>query len=128
MPKLEVRREPDGVTVFVLTREAGPEDFMQALASFMRNAPTPLVLWDLRQGSFGRFTGDELRWMVSRLPKTASVERPGGRSAFVAREADHGVVGTFIRYAELTGYGVQLRVFSDADVARAWLHGRVPDA
>jgi hypothetical protein len=126
MPKLAVRREAGGLTVFVVTPLAGPEDFMQALAAFLLEAPTPLVLWDLREGRFGRFTGDELRWMASRLPQASGSKRPDGRSAFLARDADQGVVETFIRYAELYGYGVRLRVFSDEDVARDWLHGRIP--
>jgi hypothetical protein len=62
--KVGVRREADGLTAFTVTPEASPEDLIHALTVFMRDAPTPLVLWDLRQGNFGRFTGDELRWMV----------------------------------------------------------------
>ncbi len=123
--KVGVRREADGLTVFTVTPEASPEDLIQALTVFMRDAPTPLVLWDLRQGNFGRFTGDELRWMVSRLP-VSSTKRAAGRSALLAHDVDHGVMRTFITYAELSGYGVSFRVFSDVDDARAWLLDQGP--
>jgi len=114
-------READGVTVFTVTPEARPEDLVEAYSASMSEGPTPLVLWDLRQGP-KKVGDDELRSIVSQLVTLSSSGRPGGRSAFVVAHAgDRGVLRTSIAYAELGGYGVSLRAFRDMDVARRWL-------
>jgi hypothetical protein len=129
LPKVDARRDADGVTTFTVARGVRPEDLIRALSAFMGEAPTRLVLWDLRQASFSTFTNDDMRWMVSQLSKFSGAERLGGRSAFVvAHDEDYGVMRMLTTYAELGGYLVSLRVFRDVDVARAWLLGRGPVA
>ncbi len=119
-PSVDVQREADGVTVFTVTPEAGPEDVVRAFAAFMREGPTSLVLWDLRQGSFRPFTDDELPPIT-----LSSATRAPGRSAFVVPDnADRDVLRTLITYAWLSGHVVSLLAFGNVDVARAWLLGR----
>jgi hypothetical protein len=128
-PSVEVGRDADGVTVFTVTPEARPQDVIDAYSEFVRHGSTPLVLWDLRQGSFNKVTSDGLRSMVGRLIMLSSPERTAGRSAFVvARSGDRGAVRTLIVYAELGGYAISLEVFRDMDVARRWLLGLDPGA
>jgi hypothetical protein len=123
-PRVEVRKDADGVTVFTVTPEARPQDVVEAYSEFVRRGPTPLVLWDLRQGSFNKVTSDGLRSMVRRLILLSSPERTAGRSAFVvARSGDRGAVRTLILYAELGGYLISLEVFRDMNVAHRWLLG-----
>ena len=125
VPKVDVVRDAEGVTVFTVAPGVRPEDLIQALSAFMRDAPTQRVLWDLRQSSISQFTDDDRLWMVSQLSKFSGAERAGGRSAFVvAHDVDFGVMRMLITYAELGGYAVSLQVFRDVDVARAWLRGR----
>ena len=127
--KVDMQRAADGVTVFTVMPEASLEDLVLTFSTFMREGPTPLLLWDLRQGRFRRVTGDELRSMVRHLMALASNGRAAGRSAFVvANDADRGVLRTLITYAELSGYHVSLEVFRHMDAARAWLLGLGPVA
>jgi hypothetical protein len=120
--KVNVRREADGVTVFTATPDAGAEDLVLAFAAFMHEGPTPLVLWDLRLGTFRRVMGEELRSMVGQLIALSGNARAAGRSAFVvAHDVDYGLTRMIITHAELSGYVVPLQVFRDVDAARAWL-------
>jgi hypothetical protein len=116
--------DSQGITAFAVGPQAGPADVIDAFAAFMSSGPTPLVLWDLRAASIGRFTGVQLQQMVEGLLTFSNAERQVGRSAFVtSREVDYGVVRMLTTQAELGGYPVKMRVYRDLSVARAWLLG-----
>jgi hypothetical protein len=119
-----VRQDAEGVTVFTVAPGVRPQDLIEALTAFMRDAPTQLVLWDLRQCSLNGFTNEDMRWMVRQLSNFSGAERAGGRSAFVvAHDVDYGVMRMLTTYAELGGYLVSLHVFRHMDDARAWILG-----
>ena len=113
------------------TRTRDRPSFAEARASFSavatREAPTPLLLWDLRQARFSRFTNDALRWIASQLVASSQAERAAqGKSAFVVtHDADYGMMR--IAHVELGGYRVPLQVFRDERAARSWLLGRVEE-
>jgi hypothetical protein len=124
-----VRREADGVTVLEVAPDAGPKDVVDTFAVAMREAPTPLLLWDLRQARFNRFTNDELRWIASQLVASSRADCAArGKSAFVVtHDADYGMMRMLIAHVELGGYRAPLQVFRDERAARSWLLGRVDE-
>jgi hypothetical protein len=107
-------------TVFRLHGDATPIGLVTIFREFLAD-PTPLVLWDMREGSLKPLTIDELRWLVSRLTRANHRKRPTGKSAFVCSDEDYNVVRLLVAYAEANDYAIELAVFTNLEVAERWL-------
>jgi hypothetical protein len=109
------------VTVFTVVGETDVQEVLTEVVTFLRDAPTLQVLWDIRRGALTSMSARDLRTVVQRAGPLAEV-RAGGQTAIVcSREVDFGLGRMFQTYAEEAGVPFAIRVFRDVDDAWRWL-------
>jgi hypothetical protein len=113
------------LTVFSVVGDADASQVLTQIVTFLREAPTQEVLWDIRRGTLTALSAQDLRRIVQRAGPLTQV-RSGGRTAIVcSREVDFGLCRMFQTFAEQAEVPFEIHVARDIEVARRWLHPRV---
>ena len=110
-----------GVTMFTVVGEADALEILNQIVTFLREAPTMRVIWDIRNGTLSPLSPHDLRMIVERAGPLTHV-RAGGRTAIVcSRAVDFGLSRMFQTFAELAAIPFEIRVARDLDDARRWI-------
>jgi hypothetical protein len=115
--------EPD-LTLFEVVGDADAEHVLRQIITFLREAPTPLVLWDFSRGSMRVMTSEDLRAIATQAAPYTDVRRGGRTAILCASDVDFGLGRMFQAFVEILAAPFDLMVFRDPGEARAWLMQR----
>jgi hypothetical protein len=117
------------LTTVLVSGEVTVPELLAAYSDFLTAdaGTSPNVLWDFSAASMAALSAGAIRDLASGLVQAGRGRRRPGRSALLcSREVDFGLARMLALLVEDQGLPVELRVFRDRDVARAWLRGQGP--
>jgi hypothetical protein len=115
------RDEDKELTTITVTGEVVFSQVNEQILTFLSGTPTRFVLWDLRGGTVGHLSADDMRRLVTNGAPLAH-KRSGGRTAIlVDNTLDHGLARMFGIFAELYHIPFAISVFRDHAAAMDWL-------
>lgn len=110
-----------GLTVHVVTGAFSVLELRDAAVAFVKDAPTPLALWDFSEADFSQLPAAALAGVFDGARPYAE-NRKGGRTALLFQSAVGFGLGRMSEaLAEVREYPYLFKAFWDRESAMAWL-------
>ena len=116
--KVDIQKD---ITIQAVYGEVTADEIRKSVLDYYQGEVTRMILWDFRNASLARITGEELRGLV-KLTQQYSQRRSGGKTAGVfSSQADLGVGRMFEIQRGMDVNKVDHMTFSDIESAYKWL-------